>query len=83
MAHQIVNSTCPVHTGQSGEAAKFPFLNLLLSCFLGGRGAALGLTGPTVRWCTGQSGAPKTETLTFFLLFFETVFILTRECVIE
>jgi hypothetical protein len=49
MAHQTVNSTCPVHTGQSGVATKIPFLNSLLSGFLGGRGAAPGLTGPTIR----------------------------------
>jgi hypothetical protein len=50
----------------SGVAAIIPFLNLLLSSFLGGRGAAPGLAGPIVRGCTGQFGAPKTETLTSF-----------------
>jgi hypothetical protein len=74
MAHRTVNSTCLVHTGQSGVAAKIPLLNLLLSSFLGGRGAALGLAGPTVRGGTGQSGAPKTETLTSFSFCFSKQF---------
>ena len=63
MVHRTVNSGCPVHAGQSGETAKIHFLTLLLSGFLGGRGAAPGLAGPTIRGRTGQSGAPKTENL--------------------
>jgi hypothetical protein len=72
MTHRTVNSICQVHTGQLGVAAKIHFPNLLLSGFLGGRGANPGLAGLTVKGCTGQSEDPKTETLTFFLLFFES-----------
>jgi hypothetical protein len=32
---------------------------------------------------TGQSGAPKPETLTYILLFFKSVFVLTCEYVLE
>jgi hypothetical protein len=80
MAHRTVNSTCPVHTGQSGVVAKIHFPNSLLSGSLGGRGAAPGLVGPTVRGRTGQSSAhrlsdaPKTETLTYFSFGFSKPF---------
>jgi hypothetical protein len=70
MAYRTVNSHCPVHTGQSGVPAKIPFLNSLLSGFCGGEKLFPGQTDPTVRGRTGQSGAPKTETLIFISFCF-------------
>jgi hypothetical protein len=66
MAHQTVNSSCPVHTGQSDVPAKIQSPNSMLSGFLEGEALPLGLAGPTVRGRTGQFGAPKTETLCSF-----------------
>jgi hypothetical protein len=83
MSYRIVNSTCPVHTEQSDVAAKIPFLNLLLSGFLGDRGTATGADWPhcqgvdRIVWCP-EDRNPKF----FLLLFFESVFVPTRECVI-
>jgi hypothetical protein len=48
-----VNSSCPVHTGQSSVAAKIHSPNSMLSGFLGGEALPPGLTGPTVRGRTG------------------------------
>jgi hypothetical protein len=47
----------------SGVSAKIPFFATRCSWVSAGRGSSLGQTGPTVRGHTGQSGAPKTETL--------------------
>jgi hypothetical protein len=63
MAHRTVNSDRPVHIEQSGVPVKIPIRNSLLSGFCGGRSSSPGQTGPPVRGHTGQSGAPKTETL--------------------
>jgi hypothetical protein len=65
MARRTVNSCCLVHTGQSGVPAKIPILNSLLSGFPGREAPPSGQTSPTVRGRTGQSGAPKTETLIY------------------
>jgi hypothetical protein len=65
-----MNSGCPVHTGQFGVAAKIQLMNSLLLGFLGAEALPLGLAGPTIRGCTGQSGAPKTTTLFSFSLGF-------------
>jgi hypothetical protein len=54
MAHQTVNITCPVHTGQSGVVAKIHFLNSLLSGFLEAEALLPVLAGPTVRGRTEQ-----------------------------
>jgi hypothetical protein len=54
--------------------AKNHFSNSLLSVLSGAEALPPGLAGPTVRGRTGQSGAPKTATLTsFFLWFFKTI----------
>jgi hypothetical protein len=46
--------------------------------------SSLGQAGPTDRGCTGQSGAPKPETLVSVLCcFFNSVFVLTCEYVLE
>jgi hypothetical protein len=71
-------------------AAKNHFLNSLLSGFLGGRDAAHGAGWPHCQgahrtvWCTPDSPVPLIQKPNFFfLLFFEIVFVLTRERVIE
>jgi hypothetical protein len=46
--------------------AKILILNSSLSGFYGGSTTSLGQIGPTVRGRTGQSGAPRAETLTSF-----------------
>jgi hypothetical protein len=61
--------------GQSGVAAKIQLHNSLLSGFSRGRGSAPGPDWPTVRERTGQSSAPKTETLTSFSFCFSNPFL--------
>jgi hypothetical protein len=58
--NRIVNSTCPVHTRQSGVAAKIHIPNSLLSGPSGAEALPLGLAGPTVRGSTEQFGAHLT-----------------------
>ena len=85
-----MNSDCPVYTGQSGACAKIRLSKVVVLEFLGGRGAAPGAGWPhcqgahrTVR-CTPDSPVPlRQQTQFLFLRFFQTVFVLTCECVIE
>jgi hypothetical protein len=51
-------------------AAKIQLVNSLLSGLSGAEALPPGLAGPTVRGCTGESGAPKTATLFSFPLVF-------------
>jgi hypothetical protein len=94
MAHRTVNSHCPVHTGLSdalsGAQLKFH------SGTLRSRVSVWENPAPGPAWPhlaegaadspvhTGQSGAPRPETLFFcFPLFFNSVFVLTCEFVLE
>jgi hypothetical protein len=100
MAHRIVNSHCPVHTGWSGAlsgahrtvrcATIIELVNLALSGFCA-RGnpspSHLALPG---RGRTRQSGAHRTvrcpkvrNPISYFLLFFKLVFVLTCSYVLE
>src|SRR5688572_32178834 len=85
MAHWTVNSHCPVHTGQSGAMSGAPLKFNSESCALGFlrreslcRGPAwphLAEGAPDSPVHTGQSGAPRPETLTLvFQLIFKLVF---------
>jgi hypothetical protein len=53
-------------TGQSGVPAKIRYSELFALGFLVGEGSSPGQAGPTDRGRTGQSGAPRLETLSSF-----------------
>jgi hypothetical protein len=88
MAHRTMNSHCPVRTGQTGALYGVPlkFSSRTLRSRVSSQGKDLpraNLAPPDIGR-TGQSGAPKPETLvSIFFCFFESVFILTREYVLE
>jgi hypothetical protein len=76
-AHQTVR--CTVRC-----ATKIQLPNPALSGFCAGENPSPANLAPPDRGRTGQSGAPKSETLvSIFLSFFKSVFVLTREYVLE
>jgi hypothetical protein len=89
MAHRTVNSHCGAHRTVRC-ATKIQLMNCALSGFCAWNPLPRARLAPLGRGCTGQSGAhqivwcPKPETLvSVFLLFFKSVFVLTREYVLE
>jgi hypothetical protein len=62
-ASRWVDGTPDSEQSLSDVPAKNLILNSLLAGFCGGSRYSSGQTDPTVRGRTGQSGAPKTETL--------------------
>ena len=87
MAHRTVNSHCPVHTGQSGAlfGAPLKFLSETGALgFLRGKASFQGQPGPTWQRVHRTVRCPKARNPIFcFLLFFNSVFILTCEYVLE
>jgi hypothetical protein len=79
-AHQTVRCTvrCAVRC-----ATKIPLRNLALLGFCMGKLFPWANLAPPGRGYTGQSGAPRLETLFSVLCCFQIVFILTCECVLE
>jgi hypothetical protein len=84
MAHQTVNSHCPLRTGQSDVLSGVPtiiqVLNSALSGFCAGEGLPQANLAPLVEGApdslvhTGQSGAPRSGTLVYVFYCFSNRF---------
>jgi hypothetical protein len=91
MAHWTVNSHCPVHTGQSGalsgalSGAPLKFHSGTLRC----RVSAWGNPSPGPAWPHLAESAPDSpvpqgqKPYFLFYVVFNSVFVLTCECVVE